>query len=109
MEETGKINLRAEREALVPKISCLEMSRRIGISHAFMDRLERGVDKWPAPRLAKFREVMAAWRVAPDPRPRKVRKDLGKRHRGYKRGRRRAVQSVAVPVPHSHGEVVGIG
>lgn len=107
MEENGRMKLRVVRQGLVPRISCMEVARRIGVSHAFWDRIERGVDKCPAPRLARFNEIVAAWQTAPDPRPRKVRKDTGKRHRWRKK--LRSPKAEPVPVPHSRGEVVGIG
>ncbi len=105
MEENGRTKLRVVRQGLVPRISCMEVARRIGVSHAFWDRIERGVDKCPAPRLAKFNEIVSAWQAAPDPRPRKVRKDTGKRHRK----RKKRVKPELLTVPHSHGEIVGIG
>ncbi len=88
MDEGAKTP-RELRESLTPRLSLNEMARRIGISRVFMWQLECGRATWPAMRLARFREICAAWRAAPDPRPRKKRKDAGKRHRKFRLKHRR--------------------
>ncbi len=98
------------RQSVTPPISRAEMARRLGISYIFLWKVERGFLPWPPRRRAQFGEIVEAWKANPPADPKKRRSDFGKKHR--KRRRRKlavVVQGVPVPVPHSHGEIVGIG
>ncbi|HEX2900011.1 MAG TPA: hypothetical protein VHS96_09860 [Bacteroidia bacterium] len=99
------------REAVVPKLNQCQMARKMGIDRSYLLRMENGVMPWPTHRKADFLRVLHEWRANPTPIPRKGRKDVGKRRRRWRRRSRaemEAARALAV-VPHSHGEVTGIG
>lgn len=113
--EEAIFDLKAARQALIPKMSRAELARKLGVSVTFLISVERGLSKLSMARRAQLDEIAAAWAIAPDRRPRKRRKDFGKKHRSFKlKGPRkprppRLPKTELVPVPHSHGEIVGIG
>ncbi len=111
-------DLKTIRKSLIPPISRLEMARRMGVSNAYLNALENGLSKWPQKRRDQVDEIIAAYRIDPERRGRKKRKDSGKSHRRFKLkgGRKPRVwtpkANVADQVPvvaHSHHEIVGIG
>ncbi len=73
--------IRALCQSLTPPLSRMELSRKLGISYTFMRQLEAGATPWPPARLDQLDRILAQWRVNPTPRPRKPRKDKGKRHK----------------------------
>lgn len=82
--EEGSFDLKAEREKIVPPLLRAELARKMGVSNAYLMMVERGVSRLSAARRAQFREIASAWTASPSPRPRKPRKDIGKRHRKFK-------------------------
>lgn len=101
-----EFDARKIREEQTPPITRTWMAKKMGVSQQFLYLLEFGVyNPWPAERKAQFEKIIADWKLNPEPRQR--RSDFGKKHR--KRRRKAVVKTEPVPVPHSHGEVVGIG
>jgi len=99
----------ATRKAVTPRLSRYEMARKMGISYSFLRTMEEGFCKWPAPRKAKFEEIIAAWKEKPVRTPRKKRSDAGKKKGTRQPIHRNRVVPMPTPVPHEHGELVGIG
>lgn len=110
MEEV-EFNPVALRKSVAPAISRAEMARRLGVSYSFLYFMERGDMPWPPKRVEQFKGIVAAWRDAPPPDPKKRRSDFGRKHRKRKRKKIAAAipKAEPIPVPHSHGEIVGIG
>jgi hypothetical protein len=106
-----KFDAKALREAAVPPLTRAEMRKRMGISWTYIDDLESGIAKWPAKRREQYLAIIAEWQANPVPVPRKKRSDAGLTHRARRRRKKKLamLQGTAVPVPHSHGELVGIG
>lgn len=77
------------------------MARRMDISNTYLSELEtnRFSDDWPEHRLRSFLREIELWKKNPDAKPRK--------HWGRRKGHR--ADGTPVPVPHRHGEIVGIG
>ncbi len=99
------------REAVVPKLSGNQVARKMGIDRSYLLELERGTRPWTTQRKADFLRVLHEWRSDPKPIPRKPRNDKGKKRRRWRRRSRAEIEAARalVPVPHSHGEIVGIG
>lgn len=86
--DNGDFDAKAVREALTPRMSRLELGRKMGVSDSYIRDLEAQRLRWNARRLTQFHEVIAAWRENPQPTPRKPRNDIGKKHRKFKHKRR---------------------
>ena len=79
-------------------MSLREMARKMGISNPSLYVLETGRHSgpgWPIQRKRDYLRILEEWKKNPTPRPRKKRTTKPKKQ--------------LVPVPHQHGEVVGIG
>lgn len=103
-----EFDARKIREEQTPPITRTWMAKKMGVTYNFLYYLERGSYPWPPKRKAQFEQIVAEWKVAPPTDPRQQRSDFGKKHRRRKRVKA-PVKTEPVPVPHSHGEVVGIG
>jgi hypothetical protein len=106
----GGFDGRKIRESLKPFMSQSEMARRMEVSQTFLSEMERGRTPWPEIRQDQYLQEVALWKEDPDAKPR--------RHWGRKRGcladgtpskRVGTMSHVNRPVPHKHGEIVGIG
>jgi len=108
--DQGEFDAASIRKALKPRLSRNEMARKIGISYSFLRTLEEGFCKWPAPRKEKFEQIVKEWQENPVHTPRKKRSDAGIKKKGKSQPVRRGrVVPMPVPVPHEHGQLVGIG
>ncbi len=99
------------REALAPHLNRRQAALKMGISRGYLRDLEVGDREWTPHRRADFLRVLSEWQANPKPAPRKQRNDIGKKRRRWRRRSRAEIEAARalVPVPHSHGEIVGIG
>jgi hypothetical protein len=109
--DEGKFDAKALRESAIPPLTRAEVAKRMAVSWDYMDDLEKGYAKWTPYRKQQFLAVLSDWQADPTPVPRKKRSDAGLTHRMRKRRKKKLamMQGTPIPVPHSHGEVVGVG
>ena len=104
-------DLRKAREALTPRMSRLELARKMSLSNQYLRQIESGERKFSALRQQQCHAVLEAWKTSPTPTARKRRNDIGKKHRKFrlKEKRKPRVLAEPTPVPHSQDAIVGIG